>query len=116
MPVSPGFIQFVVEQLEGCGPITTRRLFGGVGIYSDDVFFAIVADDVLYLKVGDVNRKDFERAKCKAFRPYGDKRESMTYYNVPVAVLEDSDELTKWGKKAIAAAIAAKHGKRKPRL
>ena len=77
MAVSPGFIDFVVEQLEGCGPIVTKRMFGGVGIYSSDTFFAIIDNDILYLKVDDTTRKDFEREGCRPFRPYGDERETM---------------------------------------
>ena len=107
MAVTPGFLDFVVEQLAGCGPIVTKRMFGAVGIYSGDIFFAIVDNDMLYLKVGDTSRNDFERAGCAPFRPYGDDRTSKQYYNLPVSVLEDADELTKWGRKAIAVAAAA---------
>ncbi len=114
MAVSPGFTDFVVEQLDACGPITTKRMFGGVGIYSGDTFFAIVDNDILYLKVDDTTRKDFERAGCGPFRPYRDDRETMQYYNVPVAVLEDAGSLAAWGRKAIAVAVAAK-GRKKPR-
>jgi DNA transformation protein len=114
MAVTPGFADFVAEQLEGCGPIATKRMFGGVGIYSGDTFFAIIDNDILYLKVDDTTRGSFERAGCAPFRPYGDERETMQYYNVPVSVLEDADELARWGMKAIAVAIAAKQ-KKKPR-
>ena len=125
MAVTPGFASFVVEQLEGCGPITTKRMFGGVGIYSGDIFFAIIDNDVLYLKTDDSNRKDFERAGAGPFRasivrgasaprPPLHDRETMMYYSVPVAVLEDADALAAWGKKAIAVAVAAK-GRKKPR-
>jgi DNA transformation protein len=112
MSVSPGFTDFVVEQLAGCGPIATKRMFGGIGIYSGDIFFAIIDDDVLYLRVGDSNRKDFERAKAEPFRPYGDDRASITYYALPVSVLENADDLAKWGKKSIAVALQARDQKR----
>jgi len=114
LAVSPRFAEFVVDQLEGCGAITTRRMFGGVGIYSGDVFFALIDDDVLYLKVDDSTRGEFERAGSRAFDPYKDGRASIHYYEVPVAVLEDAAELTKWGKRAMNVAIAAK-AVRKPR-
>jgi DNA transformation protein and related proteins len=114
MAVSPGFAAFVAEQLEGCGPIVTRRMFGGLGIYAHDIFFAIIDDDILYLKVDDTTRADFEAAGCRAFRPYGDDRQSIHYYEVPVAVLEDASELAQWGRKAIAVARAAKAKKRGP--
>ena len=114
MAVSPRFAEFVVDQLEGCGEITTRRMFGGVGIYAGDVFFALIDDDVLYLKVDDSTRGGFERAGSRPFDPYKDGRPSIQYYQVPVAVLEDAAELTTWGKRAIKAALAAKAVK-KPR-
>ena len=115
MAVSPGFAAFVAEQLEGCGPIVTRRMFGGLGIYARDIFFAIIDNDILYLKVDDTTRPDFERAGCRAFRPYGDDRQSIRYYEVPVAVLEDASELARWGRKALAVATAAKMSP-KPKL
>jgi DNA transformation protein and related proteins len=113
MPVTPGFTDYVVEQLDGCGPISTKRMFGGVGLYSGDTFFALIDNDVLYLKVDDSTRPDFDREGCGPFRPYGDDRETMGYYNVPVEVLEDADALCAWGRKAIAVANAAKGRKKK---
>ena len=108
MSISKGFVDFVVEQLAGCGPIATKRMFGGVGIYAGDVFFAIIANDVLYLKADGETRSDFERAGSAPFRPYGDERTSMQYYDVPVSILEDADALAAWGRKAIAAAVRAR--------
>ena len=112
--MTPGLAAFVVEQLDGCGAITTKRMFGGVGIYSGDVFFALIDNDILYLKVDDSTREDFERAGGEPFRPFGDERGTMQYYSVPVSVLEDGDALCAWGRQAIAVAIAAKGRKKKP--
>ena len=88
-------------------------MFGCVGIYSGDTFFALIDNDVLYLKVDDSTRGDFEREGCQPFRPYGDDRESTNYSSVPVAVLEDAGVLCSWGRKAIAVALAAKGRKKK---
>ena len=108
VPVSGGFVDFVTQQLDACGPIAVKRMFGGLGIYSGDIFFAIVMNDVLYLKVGEANRKDFERAGCRPLRPYGDHRKSMNYSDVPVSVLEDAGELCRWARASIAVASAPK--------
>ena len=113
MPVSQGFTDFVVEQLEGCGVISTKRMFGGVGIYCGETFFALIDDDILYLKVDDVTRPDFEELGSQPFRPYGDDRETMQYFSVPVSILEDAAELTKWGRKALEAAERKKLTSRK---
>ena len=116
MAVSKGFVDYVVEQLEGCGIIATKRMFGGVGIYCGDMFFALIDNDTLYLKVDDSNRDDFVREGCQPFQPYGPAGETMNYYTVPVSVLEDADELARWGRKAIEVAAAAKGARprRKP--
>ena len=61
----------------------------------------------------DSNREDFTRAGGGPFRPFGDDRDKMQDYSVPVSVLEDADALCAWGRKAIAVAIAAKGRKKK---
>jgi DNA transformation protein len=113
MPVTESFISFVVEQLEGAGAITTKRMFGGVGIYAGDLFFALLSRDVLYLKVDDSNRADFEAAGTGPFSPYGPGGETMQYYEVPAEVLEDADELCRWAAKAMVVARAKKSNPKK---
>jgi DNA transformation protein len=102
--VSDGFRQFVLDQLEPVGGVVPRSMFGGVGLYRDDVFFGIVAGDVLYLKVDDGNRADYEAAGARPFMPYPKRSATMRYYAVPVGVLENPDELSAWARKALAAA------------
>lgn len=100
--VSPEFRDFVLDQLRAVVPVTSKAMFGGVGIYSGGTFFALIADDVLYLKADDKTRPAFESRGCKAFTPYG--KGSMNYYEIPADVLEDEDELQNWTRDAIAAA------------
>jgi DNA transformation protein len=100
MPVSPEYRDYVLEQLARLGRVTGKPMFGGVGIYLDHVFFALIANDVLYFKVDDSNRGDYESAGMGPFRPYSDTTTPMSYYAVPVEVLEDEDQLSVWGRKA----------------
>lgn len=109
MPVSDSFIEFIVEQLDAVGPITPKRMFGGVGLYAGDVFFALLAGDVLYLKADDATRREFEAAGARPFQPYPERPSgggAMKYYSVPVAILEDGDALTAWAKTSVAVARA----------
>lgn len=71
--MTEGFRAFVLEQLARVTPaLRARNMFGGVGVYSDDLFFALMDDDVLYLKVDDVNRARFEaRGLCRGARALG---------------------------------------------
>jgi DNA transformation protein len=105
MAVGESFRTFVMECLQEVVPARAKRMFGGVGIYSDGHFFALIHDDRLYFKVDDSNRVDFERHGSQPFRPYGDER-SLSYYEVPIEVLEDAESLAEWARKAIAIAAA----------
>jgi DNA transformation protein len=108
MRVSGGFREFVLDQLSGVPGLRARAMFGGVGIYADEVFFGILASDVLYFKVSDTNRHDYEAAGCKPFRPYADRAMTMAYYAVPVEVLEAAPTLVEWAERAVAVARASK--------
>jgi DNA transformation protein len=99
LSVTAAFRSFVIDQLEELGEVTARSMFGGVGLYHRGVFFGLIARDTLYLKVGDANRADFERAKMKPFKPYPDRAASTKYYAVPIAVVESAPELASWARK-----------------
>lgn len=111
--VSSTFRTFVLDQLSRVVPkIRARSMFGGVGIYAGELFFALLADDTLYFKVDDANRPDFERRGMAPFRPYGETGEVMQYYQVPADLLDDPDALKPWAEKSIAAAARKRKGKR----
>ena len=109
MTVSPGFRTFVLEQLGRVAQgVRGRSMFGGVGIYSGNLFFALIDDDTLYFKVDDSTRPEFESRNMEPFRPYGPEGEMMQYYCVPADVLEDAEALGAWAQRAIAVAQRAK--------
>jgi len=115
MAVSGDYLQFVLEQLAGLGELRSQRMFGAAGLYCADVFFAIVSDDTLYLRVDDSNREDFTARGMAPFRPYADRPEvSMTYYEVPAEVLEDGAALVSWAQRSLAGATRSL-AKGKPR-
>jgi DNA transformation protein len=104
LKASDAFSAFVLDQLAELEDVVPRSMFGGVGLYCGGVFFGIIARDVLYLKVDDGNRRDYERAGMKPFKPYPDRAGTMQYYAVPVGVLEARLELVEWARKAVGAA------------
>jgi DNA transformation protein and related proteins len=116
MSVSDGYKTFILEQLQVAGSVTARRMFGGIGLYLEGTFFGLIDDDVLYFKVDDSTRGDFERSGSPPFRPYGDDSYSMQYYSVPADVLEDQSSLKEWTGKAVTVARrSATARKKKPR-
>lgn len=115
MAVSESFKTYVIEQLTRLRPdIRSRGMFGGVGIYAGERFFALIDDDVLYLKVDDVTRVDFEREGMGPFQPFGPGGEVMQYYELPAGLLDDPAELAPWVEAAIEVVARAKGRKRGP--
>jgi DNA transformation protein len=108
MAVSVSFRTYALEQLGHVRPVTTRPMFGAVTFFTEGRAFALADDDVLYFKVDDSNRPDFEAVGMGPFLPWGDPAKPMQYYEVPSEVLEDLDELPRWMEKAIAVAAKAK--------
>lgn len=109
MSVTDSFVEFVLEQLAACPrEISHRRMFGGVGIYADERFVALIDNDRLYLKADDTNRSTFEAENAAQFRPFGEGSRSMSYYEVPVRALEDRGELAEWIERSWLAAAGGK--------
>ncbi len=114
MAISQSYREFVLEQLGRVAPVTGKSMFGGVGIYSQGLFFALIAEDRLYFKVDDATRPEFERRGMEPFRPFGEDS-AMGYYEVPADVVEDTAHLAAWMRKAIDVASKAKQSKAKKR-
>ena len=113
MSVNNEFVRYVLDQLRGLGVVTSRKMFGGAGLYLDGTIFALIAYDTLYFKVDETNRSDFEKAGMEPFQPFDDTSYAMSYYEVPIDVLEESDELVAWARDALAAARRGPSKKKK---
>lgn len=108
MTVSADFLAYVLDQLQALGGVSSRRMFGGAGLYCDEFFFGLISDDTLYLRVDDSNRADYAARGAAPFRPYADRPElSMSYFEAPAEVLEDARQLAEWARRSVAAAMRA---------
>ena len=93
MPVSDGYLTFVLDQLRpAVADVRARRMFGGIGLYAADLFFGIIDDDIVYLKVDDSTRGEYEARGMPAFRPY-EGGTSMNYSQLPEEILEEQETL-----------------------
>jgi DNA transformation protein len=113
MAVSESFLSFVIEQLAAVRDVSSKRMFGGVGLYSLDTFFAVLDNDTVFFKVDDVTVARYRRRKMPPFQPMKDRPPMTGYYQVPVAVLEDPDALSDWAAEAIAVGRRAPAKKRR---
>lgn len=112
----------LIRKLDTCltplGAFRTRAMFGGHGLYLDDVMFGLIAYDRLYLKTDYESRPDFEKAKSEPFTFEGRKGLVATsYWQCPATAFKDASKLRQWVGKAHAAArrVKAAKPKRKPR-
>lgn len=110
------FRAHVVELLAPLGAVRTRSMFGGVGIYQGDLFFALIADGTLYLKVDRENEARFVAEGLGPF-VYDSARgaTSLGYRRAPDAGLDDGELLREWARGSIDAALRARVAKNKPR-
>ncbi|MGH7653553.1 MAG: TfoX/Sxy family protein [Gemmatimonadaceae bacterium] len=116
MAVSDSYRMFVLEQIaRAAAQVRAKSMFGGVGIYSGDHFFALIDNDTLFFKVDDTNRGDFIAARMKPWSPFESGAESAGYYELPADLLEDPDEMKPWVEKAIAVAARKKPKKGRKR-
>ena len=112
MPKQSEYVQYLLEMLQPLGEIRVRSMFGGWGLYANELFFAIIAEETLYFKVDDVNCPEFEKRGLKPFRY--DRNEdvaTLRYYPPPAEALDDRELLCEWARKGVGAAARAKEGK-----
>ena len=86
------FVTFILDQLEELGDVRSNRMFGGWGLYCDDLFFGIVSSDRLYFKTDKDTRQRYIDLDMKPFAPTK-KQVLKNYYEVPADVIEDREEL-----------------------
>ena len=91
----------------GVGPITTRKMFGGLGIYSEGTIFAVVmSDGTLRLKGAGPMAETFDAEGWERWtytREGSDKMAAMPYWTVPEALLDDPEAASDWARRALAA-------------
>jgi DNA transformation protein len=103
------FVERILALLMPVGPARARRMFGGHGIFMDDVMFALVARGKLYLKVDPSSEPEFKSAGAAPFTYRRQGRETaMSYWSVPDGALDDMAALAPWADLALAAARRAK--------
>lgn len=103
------FVTHCLELLGPLGGVRSRRMFGGHGIYIDELFIAIIAFEQLYLKVDTQTREQFLRAGCVPFVYEGKSQPvTMSYWRAPAQALESPALMQRWARLAIDAALRSR--------
>ena len=111
--MNPPFVDHCMELLAPLGAVRVRRMFGGWGLYVDELFIAIVAAERLYLKADAAARDVFAAAGCEPF-VYSARTAAvaMGYWSAPADALDSPALMQPWARLALAAAVKARAAKR----
>jgi DNA transformation protein len=120
--MSAALVDHCLELLAPLGAARAKRMFGGWGLYLDELFIAVIVEDRVYLKADAQTRPRFEAAGCEQW-VYDDgkgKTVAMSYWSVPAEVMESPQLMQPWARQAMEAALRARAAKasapaRKPR-
>lgn len=111
------YVAHIVDLLQFIGPVESKSMFGGFGMFLEGLMFGLVAGNELYLKVDTQNLQDYEDLGLQAFSFEKNGRQiKMSYYQAPEEAMEDAELLSDWASNAYGAAMRAaakKGGKRK---
>lgn len=112
MRVKSSLASYVAEQLAPLGRISSRAIFGGVGVFIDERLLAIVMGDKLYLHTDKSNLDDYVARGMPQFKPYPNAFDLTTdHHEVPPEVVQDAEQLRIWGARALTAAIESARAK-----
>jgi DNA transformation protein len=110
------FVDSLEEVFAAFGAVRAAKMFGGYGIYHDDLMFALVAYDVLYLKADEQSRSAFEERGLPPFEyEKNGKTMKMSYYLAPESIFDDREEARVWAARAFDAALRARAAKARRR-
>jgi DNA transformation protein len=113
MATTPAFLDHCLELLASAGPSRAKRMFGGHGLYVDELFVALIIGDRLYLKTDDATRPRFEAEGCEPFVYDGhDGQVTVSYWSAPEDAMESPALMQPWARLAVEAALRARSRKR----
>ena len=104
-----GLQAHVLELLATLGPARARRMFGGAGVYLDEHFIALIADEVLYLRADAEAQPAFQAAGSQpfCFSTKDGRRTVMAYWSAPEAAMESPAQMRPWALLALESALRA---------
>lgn len=110
------FVSYLHEVFAAFGPIESKRMFGGHGIYHQGLMFALVADDALYLKADALSRNEFEGRGLLAFEYLKQgKLMQMSYFAAPESMFDEPGEAAIWARRGYQAAVRARKPSKRSR-
>ena len=90
--------------------LTSRKMFGGLGVFSSGVMFALIYEGILYLKSTTAITKIYTK-ESTPFQPPFRPNTKTPYWSVPLNILQDRRCLVEWAQQALDYAKVTKKKK-----
>jgi DNA transformation protein len=105
----PPFVLHCLELLEPVGPVRAKRMFGGYGLYAQDLFVALIADEGLYLRADAASEPHLRQAGGQPFEYEArGRRITLRYWTPPAEALDSPALMQPWAQQALRAALSAR--------
>lgn len=114
--MSNEFVEYVLDCMEGFGSLSARKMFGGFGLYIGKQIFAIIVDNELYFKADKLLGEEYAQQGSYPFTYEREgKKIALSYYLVPISVIEDKESLKSWFNRSmkVAKSLQAKVSRKK---
>jgi len=81
-------------------------MFGKTGVFCEGAMLGMVAENILYLRVDDLNRAEFSEAASSPPLNYkkGGELIDLSFWRLPDRLLDEPREFVTWARSALAAA------------
>ncbi|QDP25949.1 TfoX/Sxy family protein [Bradyrhizobium cosmicum] len=102
--------EFLIDLFADFGPVTIRKMFSGYGISADGINFALALRAGLFFRADAATIPDYEAEGSRPFQ-YSTRAKTVTvnsYWELPARLFDDSEDLVRWARAALAAAQRAK--------
>src|SRR5437773_10022200 len=91
------FKDFILDQLDDLDNVEASRMFGGYGLYQDEILFGIIFKGYLYFNTNEITAAEYSQRQMKPIRPHA-KQTLRSDYRVTVEMIEDRDPLAEGAK------------------
>ena len=105
MSIGDSDIAFALELFEDLGPLTTRKMMGGLCLYYDGTIFSILhGDGSIWLKGKDAFAEELTALGWErwSYSRDGGKPTFMPYWRLPAEALDEPELACRWARRALA--------------
>lgn len=106
MSITAEDIEFATDLFSGLGELTTRKMMGGLCLYSDGTIFSMVHGElgIMIKGAGDFQKQldEMGLTRWTYQRENAPKPTAMPYWKLPESALDDPDEACDLARRALS--------------